>query len=357
MLPVKLIPHEHELISSWLIRLSFSNGMSLIRLSQLIFDNSSLIQKDIDKYLSEDAINKISQVTEISKNQIHSHTLQALNSHIYYQPPTIKSKWSWVIPSGGKYILKTHGLQFCPECLNNKEINFSHFARLSWNICCKKHKKLLYTNCPKCNHPFSPQLLEPNCELSLCVYCHFDLSIIEDECSISSEAVELQQFLNECFLTNKIQNSQYHILDKSTQEVFYTIRVIVQFLYRIRNKTKLFQNLQNELHLKFLASDFQAKYQPIDTLSSQERITLLHNTSLLLKQPIQNTEKYLVNQNITYRQLFGSNNSIPHSQTIKFLCKSLKIRTVNQPTKKPTIIKPKSKEEVDTLMYHIEEFL
>ncbi|RXJ54560.1 TniQ family protein [Candidatus Marinarcus aquaticus] len=357
MLPVKLIPHEHELISSWLIRLSFANGISLRRLSQLIFDNSSLIQKDIDKYLNKDTINKISQVTEIPKNHIYTLTLQYSISNIYYQQPITQSKWSWVIPTGGKYILKTHGLQFCPECLYDKGIMFSHFSRLSWNICCEKHKRLLHSKCPKCNHPYAPQLIEPNYELSLCIYCGFDLSTIEDSLCISSEAIELQQFLNQCFLTNKIPSSKYQILDKSIKEVFYTVRVIVQFLYRIRNKTSLLQNLKDELHIKFLTYNFQTEPKPLDTLSSQKRMVLMHNVSLLLKQPILNVEKCLLSQRITYRQLFGSNNSIPHSQTIKFLCKSLKIRTANQPTKQPTIIKPKSKEEVDTLMYHIEEYL
>ena len=70
------------------------------------------------------------------------------------------------------------------------------------------------------------------------------------------------------------------------------------------------------------------------------------------------SDNFLKISNITYRQFLGSNPAIPESSTIKNLLKNLKIKETSQNKRTHhKKIQPKSKEEVDILMYELEEFL
>ena len=70
MLAVKVLPKQYELISSWLLRLTNSNGTNINVLSDFLFNNSKLILNDIDKSLESKDIHQLAEYTDIDSKTI-----------------------------------------------------------------------------------------------------------------------------------------------------------------------------------------------------------------------------------------------------------------------------------------------
>ncbi len=358
MLAVKVFPKEYELISSWLLRLTNINGTNINVLSNFLFNNSKLILNDIDKSLENKDIQVLTEYINISSEIIEKLTLKNFLSNFSKEPLDSLNKWRWIIPSGTKYTIKTNGLQFCSKCLYEKNIIFYIFNRLSWNVICPIHNQLLQNNCPRCNHQFSPNLKNFNDNFQICNYCKHDLSLdIADE-NISYESLELQTYLNECIKEKQIVKSDYNLLDKNLFELFYTFKTLLNFTLSIQKNKRIINLLKEEFQLdnKLFFKNKATLY--FDILVTKERMKLMHIVSKFLKIDINIFEDFLRTSKITYRQFLGSNTKIPKSSTIKYLSRNLKIRETTLYIKNThKQVKPKSKKEVDKLMYEIEEFL
>jgi len=358
MLAVKIFPKKYELISSWLLRLTNNNGTNINVLSDFLFNNSKLILNDIDKSLESKDIHQLAEYTDIDSKIIERLTLKNFLSTFSKEPLDSLKKWKWIIPSGTKYTIKTNGLQFCSKCLEEKNTIFYIFNRLSWNVICPIHNQLLQNKCPRCNHQFSPNLKNFNDTFHICSYCSHDLRLdISDE-NISTESLELQIYLNNCIKEKQIVKSNYNLLDKPLFELFYTIRTLLHFTLAIQKNKRIISLLKEEFKLNdnVLFKNKATLY--FDILESDERMKLMHIISRFLKMDIKLFENFLRISKITCRQFLGSNTAIPESSTIKYLSKNLKIKeTLQNKRIHHKKIQPKSKEEVDILMYELEEFL
>ena len=180
---------------------------------------------------------------------------------------------------------------------------------------------------------------------------------ISDE-NISTESLELQIYLNNCIKEKQIVESNYNLLDKTLFELFYTIRTLLRFTLAIQKNKRIIRLLKEEFKLNdnVLFKNKATLY--FDILESDKRMKLMHIISRFLKMNIKLFENFLRISKITYRQFLGSNTAIPESSTIKNLLKNLKIKETSQNKRTHhKKIQPKSKEEVDILMYELEEFL
>ena len=358
MLVVKVFPKEHELISSWILRLSHSNGSNIGALSNFLFDSSKLILNDIDRLLEKKDIQQLAEYTDIDSKIIEKLTIKNYLSTLSKEAFDSSSKWKWLIPNGARYTIKTNGLQFCSKCLKEENTIFHVFNRLSWNVICPVHNQLLQNKCPKCNHQFSPNLKNFDDIFNICSYCSHDLSLdISDE-NIYYESLELQIYLNNCIKEKQIIKSTYNLLDKNLFELFYTIRTFLNFILSIQKNKRIINLLKEEFTLddNVLFKNEVTLY--FDILESEKRMKLMNITSKFLKIDIKLLEIFLIISKVTYKQFLGSNTAIPESSTIKYLSKNLKIKETFQSKKtKHKKIQPKSKEEVDMLMYELEEFL
>lgn len=358
MLSISRKPKNYELLSSWLLKIANLNGTDISTLSNKIFNNQKLLINDIDKFLQIKEINKISKQLNIDSKEIEKLLLDYYLSKFTRKELKTKTKWQWVIPSASKYKLKTNGLQFCSKCLKEEESTFYIFNRLSWNVICTKHQILLQTKCPNCNYKFSPILKEFNKPIYICNNCHYNLSSFIASKDISNEALELQNFLNNCLKEDKIMISNYQMRDTNLCELFYTVRTIFNFLLSIQKNKRIINILKDEF--KFDDSLF-FKNKPniyFDILEQMQRMNIMHMTSKLLKTNLNYFEQFLKHSKITYKQLTSSNDEIPKSPTIKYLSRNLKFFEEKHITKGSTsTLSPKSKEEVDKLMYELEQFI
>jgi hypothetical protein len=358
MLAVKVLPKEYELISSWLLRLTNNNGTNINVLSNFLFNNSKLTLNDIDKSLESKDIHQLAEYTDIDSKIIERLTLKNFLSIFSKEPLDSLKKWKWIIPSGTKYTIKTNGLQFCSKCLKGENTIFYVFNRLSWNVICPVHNQLLQNKCPKCNHQFSPNLKNFNDTFHICSYCSHDLSLDVSDEDIFYESLELETYLNDCIKEKQIVKSNYNLLDKNLFELFYSVRTLLNFILSIQKNRRIINLLKEEFKLDDKPFFKNKATLYFDILDSKERMKLMHLVSKILKTNINIFENFLRTSKITYRQFLGSNTAIPESPTIRYLSENLKIQeTFQNKRNNPKEIKPKSKEEVDILMYELEEFL
>lgn len=357
MLPVNIKPIDTELVSSYLRRVAQANGTNLDALSYKLFNDSKLLKKDIDKYLSADEIKKISIYLNIPDNNIYNMLLYPKISKINKQDVKLFSKWFWVIPSSSSYKHKTNGLQFCPKCLEENINTFKIFNRLSFNIACEEHETLLYSHCPKCNYQYSPQLKQMNNSIKTCTNCNFDLSTIES-ISIDIDTLTLQTFLNNCITKEQIVSSPYPIIDKNIHELFFTIKTFISFIYRMKNKQNLLEKVSNYIDIDTKFNFEKNLGKSFETLSSLGRSIILKNVSILLKSDIEKLINIFRKSKVTYVQFLGSSTSIPHSEVTKKISNYLKLTSFSKITnKKKKTILPKSIEEVDKLMEELEQYI
>ncbi len=358
MLTVKVLPKKYELISSWLLRLTNKNGTNINVLSDSLFNNYKLTLNDIDKSLESKDIKQLAEYIDIDSKIIERLTLKNFLSSFSKEPLDSLKKWKWIIPSGIKYTIKTNGLQFCSKCLKGENTIFYIFNRISWNVICPIHNQLFQNKCPKCNHQFSPNLKNFNDTFHLCSYCNHNLTIDISYEDISYESLELQTFLNNCIKENQIVKSNYNLLDINLFELFYSIRTLLNFTLSIQKNERIINLIKEEFKLDNKSFFKNKATLYFDVLDSEIRMKLMNITSKFLKMDIKLFEIFLMISKITYKQFLGSNTAIPESTTIKYLSKNLRIKeTIQSKKTKHKKIQPKSKEEVDTLMYELEEFL
>lgn len=357
MLPVNIKQIDNELLSSFLIRIAHANGTNLDTISYKVFRNSKLLTKDIDKYLTSDEIEKISSYINIPFDNIYNMTLYPIVSKIDTKDLKLFSKWFWITPTSSSYKYKTNGLQFCPKCLEENIDTFKIFNRFSFNVACVKHKIQLHTHCPRCNYQYSPLLKQIDDSIQTCTNCNLNLSTIEN-IPIDIEILTLQNFLNQCIIQKNIVSSPYYIVDKNIKELFFTIKILISFFYRIRDKQNVLERLSNyiDINTKF---NFERKLgNCFETLSNFQRSSLLKNVSLLLKIETDELIDIFIISKITYVQFLGTSSSIPHSTLTRKITNYLKLNShTKEVYKKKKPILPNSIEEVDKLMDDLEQYL
>lgn len=359
MFSVYTKPKEDELLSSWLIRLSFLNGNDLSGFITPIFREYRFLTRDIDRSISFDKLEKLSKIIDININNLQNLTLEPTIEFITNKKSSPYKAWSWVIPLGIRNRTVTNGLQFCSKCLK-EDAYYKKRWRLSWNVACEKHKIQLESTCPKCNNSFSPHLTSyNNPNITICSYCQFDLKKIITK-SISLEALELQNYLNQILQLKSVIKSQYNLLDSNVIEVFNTIEILMNFFMLLRRNKETLQIFKQELlineDLILNNNSNLSKY----SLSVNDRTILLNHVSLFLKYPTKKLINLLQKNNITQKKLsYYKNDSNNISPTIKYLIENLKSFEKNSfkknITKKPII--PRTREEVLIILEKIDKYL
>jgi hypothetical protein len=158
MLPVNVKPQKDESFISWFCRTAFENGTDPKNLALSIWNQDSLLYRDLDRFMPNKLVYKLAKSTTLDFKIIKELTLEPLIDKVNTsKSDNLYKKWYFLLPFGQKGKIRTNGIHFCPECLKGKIPFISKYWRMSWYIICPKHKKELLLNCPQCNQIFSPE--------------------------------------------------------------------------------------------------------------------------------------------------------------------------------------------------------
>lgn len=191
LLPVHPQPFQDELLSSWLVRLSVSNGWHLHTFCSTVLGCQVPVwNRDIDKFYQPELLRCLQKATGKSTTQINRLSLQDFNG-ILFSGSTDAAFLPWILPLGIYH--RTHrrgGLQICPDCLREQKTPyFKKEWRLGFVTICMKHKVQLLDKCPSCKSPIVFHRLGigskteklPESNLCLCSSCRLDLRYVRPQ--------------------------------------------------------------------------------------------------------------------------------------------------------------------------------
>lgn len=163
--PVTITPQFDELLSSWLHRLAYANGVAPRGFSRVLGTGSGMWSAALDLRLRSDVATLLQANTGVSPHQLSAMTL----SHGLLKPLLLPLR------RDGRRDGSTW-LQFCSQCLaDDAHPYFRRRWRLASRISCIRHGCRLRDRCPSCR---SRVVVFDQSELvaqHYCVRCGYDL--------------------------------------------------------------------------------------------------------------------------------------------------------------------------------------
>ncbi|AYG61813.1 TniQ family protein [Rhizobium jaguaris] len=163
--PVIVEPQPDELLSSWLHRLAFANGVAPRAFARVLGLAPGMWSASLDLRLPGDIARQLYANTGVSLDQLSAMTL----SH------ALPKQLLLPLRNSGRRDRSTW-LQFCSQCLTeNSQPYFQRRWRLASRIACALHGCRLRDRCPSCRSriaSFDQSQLVPQYR---CAYCVYDL--------------------------------------------------------------------------------------------------------------------------------------------------------------------------------------
>lgn len=153
--PVHPHPYPDELLSSWLVRIAHANGEKVQSFCNHEFGTKHQIwNRDIDRLAPEWLLMALSERTATPIEKVRQTTLKRYEG-ILFDHSVSSGVEKWITPLKIYHrTRKSHGLQFCPECLKEDvEPYFRTQWRIAFHTFCPKHNVMLHDRCPYCGEP------------------------------------------------------------------------------------------------------------------------------------------------------------------------------------------------------------
>ncbi|PWI49829.1 hypothetical protein B5K03_34450 [Rhizobium phaseoli] len=163
--PVTVTPKPDELLSSWLHRLAYANGVPARAFARVLGLTPGMWSARLDLKLSITLAHQLRQYADITSEQLTAMTLpDGIPRQLFLPLQKLHRR------SGSTW------LQFCPRCLATDEYPyFRREWRLATRLTCEKHSTRLRDRCTACNQPmaaFDQNELRPHHH---CARCGYDL--------------------------------------------------------------------------------------------------------------------------------------------------------------------------------------
>lgn len=357
LIPVRLSPHQDEILSSWLIRSSLANGSDPEGWAGGIWPDYRLWTRDIDRHLPKNIIVRLCKIVDMSYRDIADMTLEPIIKEITNRSTlNPNTAWPWVIPTGLRSRSRINGLHFCPTCFNGEPIYFKKQWRLSWNVACPDHNVLLQIYCPQCHTAFSPHLVTyRDSDLKRCQKCGLSLQKSPLEIADSS-TVMFQEYLNSAALRGGAESAKFPLLKGSVSELFYSVRILLRFFHRV-SRCKAVRSVVRGIGADVIEPVVRYTGNSLETAESDERHYLMALVARLSHMKIEDVIALLRDARVT-RQMF-TKGMYEISPVMDFIIGQLEDNGIKRfrPIRNDHGMKPRSKEEVELMMDGIRRYL
>lgn len=175
--PIHLKPHDDELLSSWLVRLSRAYGVEAARFCRSVWRSPKFWSCDIDQGMMDQIIQVLAAKTATPIDRVLATTLKGYPGFCLHElvgPGRLP--WLLACRVHSKPRLSPW-LQYCPQCLQeDADPYFRRRWRLAFVTVCDKHRRRLLDACPACDNPLNFHRLKAKATtITLCYHCRFDL--------------------------------------------------------------------------------------------------------------------------------------------------------------------------------------
>ncbi|MGV1793694.1 TniQ family protein [Rhizobium sp. A37_96] len=163
--PVFVQPQPGELLSSWVHRLAFANGIAPRPFGRVLGFSAGMWSPSLDMNFQSDAVNILSAHTNISQPQLFTMSLKGSPLKRLLLP----------LRDDGRR-RSSAWLQYCPQCLaDDAHPYFRRQWRLATRISCPHHRCGLRDRCPSCRNRIAAYKQVELVPQHFCVTCGFDL--------------------------------------------------------------------------------------------------------------------------------------------------------------------------------------
>lgn len=347
-LSIEVKPFKDESFISWFSRTAFSNGTDPKSFALSIWMKDSMFYRDLDRFIPKKYITPISKVSSMSSQKIKNLTLESIiddvDTSLSENP---YKKWYFLLPQAQKGKIRTNGIHFCPECLNEEIPYINKYWRISWYTSCPIHKVQLILNCPNCNQVFSPEKQdELNPHIYLCSKCKFDLRKSKVK-KIENDLILFQNKLLDSLIRKDIKTFNL-LVTRDKKDLFLTLNILLAFFYKVLRQPIRFKKLIDNLNIVTNHNFTSFNNGTFSRLPSKDRKELLLIVDKIFKYKTHEFILILKKGGIT--QLILKQTFKNLSPTVSYINKHLPdkklIRKYNRKKKE---ILPKSISEVETL--------
>lgn len=154
MWPARPAPLADEGLSSWLVRIAQSQGLSVVEFVKAVWPGRPLLARDLDKFAPRDVVDRLAEGVGTTSERAHGTTLRCFEGVLFEQ--LIASGPSpWVLRAGVyNRVRYGHGQQWCPQCLAEDPVPYYRLPwRLALSSTCGRHGILLADRCSACGAP------------------------------------------------------------------------------------------------------------------------------------------------------------------------------------------------------------
>lgn len=236
--PVHPQPFDDELLSSWIIRLAHGNGFKAQTFTHGYFESGkNFWAADVDRTIDLSKSKVLIEKTGQTEARIASLSLRRFEGTVF-ESLFKTGHVNWLMPVGIRArAFQRSGLMICPACLKeSKEAYLKNHWRMAWSTVCIVHQRLLFDQCPKCNSPIQPHLVDrkyrtritSQTSLANCAKCGLDLKAWEAFQVASDEAIKRQKLWEFASTHGYIPNAESGSLHSLAY--FSGLRIIAQFL-------------------------------------------------------------------------------------------------------------------------------
>lgn len=216
--PFRVLPHEDELLSSYLVRTAHSHGLSPYRFCAFHFGGSPVWNRDIDRSAPDALLKSIADKAQLDLVTVTAMTLRDIAVAVSSATRSENGIAPW-LNSVGVFHRKRRrwGLQYCPTCLAQRP-SFRRPWRLSLTTICDVHGGKLLDACPHCDAPVVPhrQSLSPQ----LCHSCNRSLTSLPESPATADGAMDsVVAFQSQ--LLNAIESGRGAVGQVATSSVDY----------------------------------------------------------------------------------------------------------------------------------------
>lgn len=285
LFPAFIRPKPDELFSSWLVRLSHAHYMKVHSFTRFNFPGYHFWNRDIDRSVTDDLIEKLTIKTNTSFKELFNTTLKCYDGTLLpsHNPNGVTK---WIMPLGIYHrTWLQFGLVYCPGCLE-KDGDTPYFRkhwRLSLACVCEKCGLELVDRCPICSSPISffradlgRKSEEVGQSLNRCHSCSKSL-IKGAKIKASRKLVVMQQKINTILKDGWNENVIYPFM------YFEVLHHLIQLISGHKPHALSIQNfLYKKLHIKICnySSGFKYRYE---VMPMEERMNRLYAASWLLE--------------------------------------------------------------------------
>lgn len=202
--PIHCKPHDNEVLSSWLVRLSLAYGAQPTYFYAQLWPHNPVWRRDIDKGTDTEFLEMLALKTATSRRRVLATTARGYPGY-RFEDLMAKPQSPWLLYQSVRFVIRRKPwLQYCPHCLqSDPDPYFRRFWRLAFITVCPEHHRCLLDRCAHCHSVVNFYLLPGDTEaLTLCQNCRYDMRlaqtlVISESMDNQRHLLQLQAFLLE----------------------------------------------------------------------------------------------------------------------------------------------------------------